>query len=152
MLEPSQPPGGCRSTIHLGRQLRPGRDREEISFFPDDRRRRHEVSYPSYEGVVCARESIDYILRLGVDNIRSHSRELARRLQEELPPRGYQSITPKGNESPILAFTAPDPEGAMAACRKNAVHIAMRFGNRMRLSPSVYNNHDDIDRLFEALP
>ena len=77
---------------------------------------------------------------------------MAGRLQEELPRRGYESITPKGNESPILAFTAPDPEGAMAACRKNRVHIAMRFGNKKRLSPSVYNNHDAIDRLLEALP
>ena len=59
---------------------------------------------------------------------------------------------PLGNESPIVAFVAPDPDGAMASCRNNDVHIAMRLGNKMRLSPSVYNSHRDIDRLFEALP
>ena len=151
VLEPSRPSGGV-SLNYPPWVDSPDPDREEISFTPTTGAGAYEVSYPSYEGVVCARESIDYILRLGVDDIRSHSRELAGRLQEELPRRGYESITPKGNESPILAFTAPDPEGAMAACRKNAVHIAMRFGNKMRLSPSVYNNHDDIDRLLEALP
>ncbi len=75
-----------------------------------------------------------------------------RRSAEELPQRGYESITPRENESPIVAFVAPDPDGAMTSCRNNDVHIAMRFGNKMRLSPSVYNNHDDIDRLFAALP
>ena len=89
---------------------------------------------------------------MGIDRIRSHARELTGRLQEELPDCGYQSITPKDNESPIVAFIAPDPDAAMASCRNNDVHIAMRFGDKMRLSPSVYNNHDDIDRLMEALP
>ena len=101
---------------------------------------------------MCAQESLQYILRLGVDRIRNHARDLTDRLQEELPKRGYKSITPQGNESPILAFVAPHPEAALASCRSADVHIAMRFGNKMRLSPSVYNNHEDIDRLFEALP
>jgi selenocysteine lyase/cysteine desulfurase len=29
--------------------------------------------------------------------------------------------------------------------------VAMRYGDKMRLSPSVYNNHEDIDRLLAAL-
>ena len=127
-------------------------DAEEISFSPSTGAGSYEISYPSYEGVVCSKESLKYIHRLGVDNIRSHARELTDRLQEELPKKGYTGITPIGNESPILSFLTPDPDTAMANCRKAGVHIAMRFGNKMRLSPSVYNNHDDIDRLLEALP
>jgi selenocysteine lyase/cysteine desulfurase len=111
----------------------------------------YEVSYPSYEGAVCAQESLRYILRLGVHNIRAHARDLAQRLQEELPALGYPSITPRGNESSILAFVAKDPEATLARTRAAGVHVAMRYGNKMRLSPSVYNNHDDIDRLLAAL-
>ena len=151
VLKPSQPSGGVALNYPPWVEEAHA-DREEISFSPPMGIGAYEVSYPSYEGVVCARESLKYIHRLGVDNIRAHARTLTDRLQEELPGKGYQSITPQGNESPILAFVAPDPAAAIASCRKAGVHIAMRFGNKMRLSPSVYNNDEDIDRLLEALP
>ena len=62
------------------------------------------------------------------------------------------TITPLGNESPILAFSVPDPDAIMASTRAAGVHVAMRFGNKLRISPSVYNNHADVERLIEALP
>lgn len=151
VLKPSQPTGGVRLNYPPWVEESDPAS-EEISFSPPTGVGAYEVSYPSYEGVVCAQESLQYILRLGVDRIRDHARDLTDRLQEELPKRGYQSITPQGNESPILSFVAPHPEAALASCRSADVHVAMRFGNKMRLSPSVYNSHEDIDRLFEALP
>ena len=151
VLKPSQPMGGV--TLNYPPWVEEAdAASEEVSFSPPTGVGAYAVSYPSYEGVVCAQESLQYILRLGVDRIRDHARDLTDRLQEELPKRGYQSITPKGNESPILSFVAPHPEAVLARCRSANVHVAMRFGNKMRLSPSVYNNHEDIDRLLEALP
>ena len=111
----------------------------------------YEVSYPSYEGAVCAQESLSYILGLGVDNIRDHARGLTDRLHDELPKLGYASITPRHNDSPIVSFVAPEPAAAMEKLRAAGVHVAMRFGDKMRISPSVYNNQDDITRLLEAL-
>jgi selenocysteine lyase/cysteine desulfurase len=29
--------------------------------------------------------------------------------------------------------------------------VAMRFGNKMRIAPSVFNNQEDVDRLLAAL-
>ena len=151
VLKPSQPMGGV--TLNYPPWVEEAdAASEEVSFSPPTGVGAYAVSYPSYEGVVCAQESLQYILRLGVDRIRDHARDLTDRLQEELPKRGYKSITPKGNESPILSFVAPHPEAVLARCRSANVHVAMRFGNKMRLSPSVYNNHEDIDRLLEALP
>ena len=151
VLKPSQPTGGVVLNYPPWVE-EPDLAGEEISFSPPTGVGAYEVSYPSYEGVVCAQESLQYILRLGVDRIRNHARDLTDRLQEELPKRGYKSITPQGNESPILSFVAPHPEAVLASCRSANVQVAMRFGNKMRLSPSVYNNHEDIDRLLEALP
>ena len=151
VLKPSQPTGGVVLNYPPWVE-EPDLAGEEIAFSPPTGVGAYEVSYPSYEGVVCAQESLQYILRLGVDKIRNHARDLTDRLQEELPKRGYKSITPQGNESPILSFVAPHPEAVLASCRSANVQVAMRFGNKMRLSPSVYNNHEDIDRLLEALP
>ena len=45
-----------------------------------------------------------------------------------------------------------DPAATLARLREAGVHVAMRYGNKMRLSPSVYNNQEDVDRLLAALP
>ena len=110
---------------------------------------RYEVSFPSYEGAICAQESLRYIHDLGVDDIRARS--LTDRLHDELPKLGYPGITPRDNDSPIVSFVVPDPVAAMEKLWAAGVHVAMCFGNKMRIPPSVYNNQDDITRLLEAL-
>src|SRR5690606_17045070 len=106
---------------------------------------------PSYEGVTCALASLKYIHELGVPNIRKHARTLTDKLAREMPRLGYPSITPEGNESPIIVFAAKDPAKTMRKLRASNIHVAMRFGNKLRISPSVYNNLGDIDRLLEVL-
>ena len=123
----------------------------DFTFTPTPGPSCYEVSYPSYEGAICAQESLKYILRLGVHNIRNHVRTLTDRLMEELPVLGYPTITPKGNESPIVTFAVPDPTGTIAKLRNAGVHVAMRYGNKMRISPSVFNNQEDVSRLLEVL-
>lgn len=150
LVKPTQHSGGVRLNYPPWTDT-PDPAVPEISCTPVPGPGCYEVSYPSYEGAVCAQESLRYIDRLGVDRIRAHVRTLTDRLQEELPAIGYRSITPRGNESPILAFVAPDPEATLARTRRAGVHVAMRFGDKMRLSPSVYNNHEDLDRLLAAL-
>ena len=46
----------------------------------------------------------------------------------------------------------PDPEETMRRTKAAGVIVAMRFGDKMRVAPSVYNNHDDVDRLMAAMP
>jgi selenocysteine lyase/cysteine desulfurase len=150
VVKPTQHSGGVRFNYAPWVE-KPDPSAEELAFTPSPGPACYEVSYPSYEGAVCAQESLKYIHRLGVHNIRNHVRTLTSRLQKELPAIGYPSITPKGNESPILAFVAQDPAAAMARLRNAGVHVAMRFGDKMRISPSVFNNQQDVDRLLEAL-
>jgi selenocysteine lyase/cysteine desulfurase len=150
VVKPTQLSGGVRFNYPPWTE-RPEAGLDEIAFRRVSGPSRYEVSYPSYEGAVCAQESLKYIHELGVANIRGHVRSLTERLQKELPAIGYPSITPKGNESPILAFTARDPKSTREKLRKAGVHVAMRFGNKMRISPSVFNNQEDVDRLLAAL-
>lgn len=150
VMKPTQHSGGVKFN-YAPWTSSPEAGGEDVGFSPVTGPGRYEVSYPSYEGAISAQESLKYIHALGVDNIRAHARSLTDRLQKELPAIGYPSITPKGNESPICAFVAKDPTQTMEKLNKARVHVAMRFGNKMRLAVSVYNNHDDIDRLLAAL-
>ena len=103
--------------------------------------------------------------KLGVDNIRAHARELTDRLQNELPSERYTSITPKGTEAAIVVFLCKDTEDIRNRIRQakqdgranisiggpNSGLTVGRNGNQMRFSVSVFNNHDDIDRVLDVL-
>ena len=56
----------------------------------------------------CVYAGISYVQSLGLDKIRAHARPLTERLQEELPRLGYTPLTPRGTETPTLAFTLKD--------------------------------------------
>jgi selenocysteine lyase/cysteine desulfurase len=95
---------------------------------------------------------IGYVTMLGLDKIRAHAKVLTDRLQTELPPLGYKSLTPPGTATPIVAFELKDPGAtvkALQASRIAATIIANE--SRLRLSVSVFNNHEDVDRVVGAL-
>jgi len=100
----------------------------------------------------CVSAGIDYVQGLGLDKIRAHARQLTDRLQRELPPLGYKPLTPQGNETPILAFELKDAAATTKALQAGKI-AATVIGNenRLRLSVSVFNTHEDIDRVIEAL-
>jgi selenocysteine lyase/cysteine desulfurase len=115
---------------------------------------RYEVSTASHLGCVCQYEALRYIHRFGVERIREHVRPLTNRLQQELPRLGYASITPKGNESPIVTFRVRDGVATRSKLQKANVIVTLRIDpkeSNMRVSPSIFNNQTDVDRLLEAL-
>lgn len=126
---------------------------------------RYETGSFSYVGGTCAHAALQYIRELGVANIRAHARQLTERLQKELPRLGYPSLTPPGNETPIVSFRLSDYQATAAKLKKafGETVVALRRWEftgpagevrivpGMRISPSVYNNQSDIDRLLEAL-
>lgn len=112
---------------------------------------KYEVGFPSPYGFVCARESLRYIRTLGVDRIRRHVRSLTDRLAAELPALGYPTVTPSGTDSPIITFLCDDPDEVRRRLLSRDIHVAVYGNGRFRVSPSVFNNGEDIDRLLEAL-
>ena len=94
---------------------------------------RYEISTVSHLGCVCQSQALAYIHSYGVDAIRAHVRPLTERLLKEMPALGYPSITPKGNESPIVSFTVKDPAATKTKLQKAKVVVTM--GSTMRVSP-----------------
>ena len=95
---------------------------------------------------------INYVNTLGIPNIRTHAKQLTDRLQKELPPLGYKPLTPIDTQTPIVAFEIKDAP-AMTKMLQSGHVAATVIGNenRLRLAVSVFNNHDDIDRVVAVL-
>jgi len=94
--------------------------------------------------------SIPYIRQLGVDNIERHRAPLIRRLQQELPRLGFTPQTPGESTSPVVTFAHPDTREV--ARKLDAARVNVRVAPHwMRISPSVYNDMSDVERLLEAL-
>ena len=95
---------------------------------------------------------IDYVNKLGLANIRTHAKQLTDRLQNELPPLGYKPLTPRETETPTVAFELKDA-AATSKMLQAAKVVGTVIGNesRLRLAVSVFNTHEDIDRVVAVL-
>ena len=109
-----------------------------------------EVGTVSNATLACLSYSLNYIKQLGVENIQAHRQPLLRRLQKELPRLGFEPVTPQDSTSPIVAFAKKDTAEISRRLKRANVDISV-YEHRVRISPSVYNDQTDVDRLLAAL-
>lgn len=106
------------------------------------------VSYVAYAGQY---EALKRILALGVANIYAHTKPMCDRLKKELPGLGYKLITPMDAVSSMVVVQAPNSKQTQEKLRKANVQVTVAGVNRIRISPALYNNMEDIDRLLSAM-
>jgi selenocysteine lyase/cysteine desulfurase len=95
--------------------------------------------------------SLDYLDRLGVANIQKHAQSLVGRLKTELPRLGYPLLTPPESPTPLVTCLYRDARTALAP-RLKAGKVRLTLGaNRFRISVSVFNTMQDLDRLLSVL-
>jgi selenocysteine lyase/cysteine desulfurase len=109
-----------------------------------------EIGTYSNTTIAALSYSLPLIESLGVANIQAHAQDLIAPLRKELPRLGYECITPEDSRSAICSFLVADGGKAGEALKKAKVDVSLSEG-RMRVSPSIYNDPEDIDRLIEAL-
>ena len=127
-------------------------DRVGLTWEPLPGAARYETGTFPNALAVCSHTSLQYIERLGLPNIRAHARQLTDRLQAELPAKGYRPLTPKGNDTPIVAFELKSVDAASRALKEGGIAATIIPNEkRLRLSVSVFNTQDDIDRLIRVL-
>ena len=110
-----------------------------------------EVSTPNWSALATATESLAYIDDIGIDAIVRHRAPMIDRLQRELPKAGFQPLTPRDSRSPALVFAR---EGTRARFRESLMRekiYTTLYPNKIRISPSVYNDMADIDVLLRVL-
>src|SRR5262249_45746486 len=109
-----------------------------------------EVGSYAYAPMAALGVSLPYIRSLGVERIEAHRQPVLERLPKEMPQLGFEPITPAGTKSALLTFLVKDRQPVFERLQK--ANINVRLGDHfMRVSPSVYNDMQDIERLLEAL-
>jgi len=94
--------------------------------------------------------SLQYIQTLGVANIQRHSQGLIGRMRAEIPKLGFECITPIGARGPLVTFLVKDPGSLGKRLWAAKVDVTI-VADRIRVSPSVYNDEGDVERLLRVL-
>lgn len=94
--------------------------------------------------------SLEYILELGVSEIQNYRQPMLERLKTELPRLGYPLLTPKETLAPLVVCGCPNAKDLEPRLLTQKIKVAFHQ-NRLRVSPSVFNDMADVDRLLDAL-
>ena len=109
-----------------------------------------EVGSNAYAPMAALSASLPYLRGLGIEAIEAHRQPMLERLRREMPRLGFEPATPPGTKSALITFVVKDRRPVLDRLIK--ANINVRLGQHfIRLSPSVYNDLKDIDRLLEAL-
>lgn len=122
----------------------------DFEYRPPEDASRYQPGHISYLGYCALYEGLGFIESLGVEGMLQHSVHLNKRLRERLDPQRFRCISPDPDKSPIITFIAQDPSGLQERLSSAGIVVSLS-GNRIRVSPAVFNNQEDIDRLAEVL-
>lgn len=94
--------------------------------------------------------SLDYLDRIGVSAIQAYRKPMTDRLKAELPRLGYRLLTPDDSRTALVACACPD--GSRLATRLDSGNVRITVHpDRFRVTPSIFNDMADIDRLLDVL-
>ncbi len=106
---------------------------------------------PVFEAYVCA-AGMEWLLEVGLPEIRGWTLELSRRYLEGCARRDWEVLGPARAEhrTPLTAVRVEDAAGVERALRARGV-VASARGQAIRFAPHFYNDLDDVDRSLDAL-
>ena len=110
-----------------------------------------EVSTPNWSGLAAAAGAIAYLHEVGVERIAAHRAPLLRRLQAELPQHGFAPLTPADSHGAYLVYSQEGVAKRFYQALKDSKIFVTLSRNRIRISVSVYNDMEDIERLTRIL-
>ncbi|UCE26510.1 MAG: aminotransferase class V-fold PLP-dependent enzyme [Candidatus Coatesbacteria bacterium] len=119
---------------------------------PGDGRAFEAGTYP-FGLLVGMRESVRLLNEVGIANIEKHVQGLLDRLVERveaIPGCGVRSDLSSGHRSGIISLETPDPRVDTERLLANDVIVSYRQGG-IRVSPYLFNDEDDIERLVDVL-
>ncbi|MBM87635.1 MAG: aminotransferase [Gammaproteobacteria bacterium] len=107
-------------------------------------------SFPPRMIEAAANISLKMILETGVEVLQAQRQPLINALQSTLRERGFRPYTPQESKSPIVSFIKKDSESLNERLAQANISIST-YRDRFRISPSFYNDMNDIDRVIDIL-
>ena len=96
--------------------------------------------------------SLAYVKEVGVANVEAYRQPMIRKLRTEVPRLGFTCVTPPQSTASIITFARKGLGASEVPKKLDRARVSVRIAdNWMRVSPSIYNDLDDVDRLLEAL-
>lgn len=96
--------------------------------------------------------SLAYVKEVGVANIQAYRQPMLQKLRDEVPRRGFTCVTPHDSTASIITFARKGLGASDVPATLDRARINVRTADHwMRVSPSIYNDMTDIDRLLDAL-
>ncbi|MEO0249556.1 MAG: aminotransferase class V-fold PLP-dependent enzyme [candidate division WOR-3 bacterium] len=109
---------------------------------------RFEDGARSLISIAALSASLGIFLQMDRNEITGHIRELTGLVHEKAKMAGHEVISPKEPRAGIVSFRPEgDPEEYFKRLKANGVIVAFREG-LIRVSPHIFNNHQDIERVF----
>jgi len=99
--------------------------------------------------VAALRRSLEEILALGVGEIATYRRGLLDHVREEGRKAGLRALAP-ASEGPIVVFACPGAQALVEPLKAAGVYVTC-YEDRVRIAPSVFNIHEDVDKLMKIL-
>jgi len=116
--------------------------------------RRFEPSTMAYGCAIGLAAAVEYLLSIGIERIADHNRRLVEMIIEGLGARGGEVVTPAPLEerASIVAGRFPGKTSDEVAAYLGAAGVIVSSRNGVvRWSPHLFNDEDDIGRMFEAI-
>lgn len=114
---------------------------------------RFEGGNPNFLGIRVLRAGVKFIESIGLPSIEARVRQLTTRCLERLAAAGLRSETPEAwsERAQIVNVVVPEAAGLMNVLREKHGIVVNVKDDRLRISFSMANDEDDVDRAVQAI-
>jgi selenocysteine lyase/cysteine desulfurase len=123
-----------------------------LEFLPGARRT--ESGVPTLPGLAASRAGMELLLDVGIDAVERHVLEVSGACIDGLLRRDLRVLTPRdpARRAGVVGVQAADGPALVAYLRGRGVDVwANPALGLLRIDPHVFNDHADLDRLFDGL-